>query len=64
MTAKQYFKYAFLSPLILPFIILGVETVTGLIIDGQLLELTGLLLAKVILGGILYLIFIIGFTNV
>ena len=61
MTAKQYFKYAFLSPLILPFIILGVDIVTGSFIDWQSSQLTGFLLATVFIGGIPYLIFLIGF---
>jgi len=61
MTAKQYFKYAFLSPLILPFIVLLVEKLIGSLTGWNFGELTGLLLGSVFLGGIPYLIFLIGF---
>lgn len=61
MNAKQYFKYAFLSPLILPFIMPGVEMAIGLIIDWQSSQLTGFLLLSVFFGGIPYLVFLMGF---
>jgi len=61
MSGKQYFKYAYLSPLVLPFIMLGVEMVLSSIIDWQSGELTGFLLMSVFFGGIPYLIFLIGF---
>ena len=61
MTAKQYFKYAYLSPLILPFLMLGVEMVIGSLTGWNFGELTGLLLMSVFFGGIPYLIFLVGF---
>lgn len=61
MTAKQYFKYAFLSPLILPFIVLLFEKLIKLLTGWNFGELTGLLLGSVIFGGIPYLIFLVGF---
>ena len=61
MTGKKYFKYAFLSPLILPFIVLLVEILIGSLTGWNFGELTGLLLGSVFFGGIPYLIFLMGF---
>jgi len=60
MTAKQYFKYAYLGPLILPFIVLLVEKLIGSLNGWNFGELTGLLLGSVFFGGIPYLIFLVG----
>lgn len=61
MTAKQYFKYAFLSPLIFPVIVLLLETLISSFTGWDFGELTGFLLMTVTLGGIPYLIFLMGF---
>jgi len=61
MTAKKYFKWVFLSPLILPFVVLLVEQLISLFTGWDFGELTGLLLGSVIFGGIPYLIFLVGF---
>jgi len=61
MTAKKYFKWAFLSPLILPFVVLLVEQLISLFTGWGFGQLTGLLVGSVIFGGIPYLIFLVGF---
>ena len=61
MTAKQYFKYAYLSPLILPFIVMLFEILIGSLTGWNFGELTGLLLGSIIFGGIPYLIFLVGY---
>jgi len=61
MNAKQYFKYAYLSPLILPFIVMLLEILIGSLTGWDFGELTGLLLLSVFFGGIPYLVFLIGF---
>jgi hypothetical protein len=48
MTAKQYFEYAYLSPLILPFLVLLFEILIGSLTGWDFGELTGLLLGSVI----------------
>ena len=61
MSAKRYFKYAFLSPLILPFIILLFETLISSFSSWDISQLTGFLLMTVTFGGVPYLIFLVGF---
>lgn len=61
MSAKRYFKYAFLSPLILPFIMLLFETLISSFTSWDISQLTGFLLMTVTFGGIPYLIFLVGF---
>lgn len=61
MSAKKYFKYAYLSPLILPFIVLLLEKLISSFTSWDFGQLTGFLLATVFFGGIPYLIFLVGF---
>lgn len=61
MSGKKYFKYAFLSPLILPFIVLLFEKLISSFTSWDTSQLTGLLLMSVTFGGIPYLIFLMGF---
>ena len=61
MSAKQYFKYAYLCPLVLPFMVLLIETLIRPFMGWHFGQLTGLLLGSVFFGGIPYLIFLIGF---
>lgn len=62
MTGKKYYLFAFLGPLFLPIIVMGIETAYGLMTNGGTEgQLSGFLIMSLLFGGIPYVIFLIGF---
>jgi len=62
MTGKKYYQLAFLSPLVLPVLVMAGEAILGLIAGWKVnSQFSGFLMMTVIFGGIPYVIFLVGF---